>query len=470
MTASERYACWALVLGMAGGCQVNPDSEPGVDAFLRRLSEDGYEVQQGATAPLFLEDCESLPTCFQQNATSPYINWFLPAAPGQPESSTSELPLPQAPPGMSATWKLREDEAVLFIGRTAPPVAYYSVAPYLFGRVDSQTGQRVPVFASLADATNQATITTAGDLFDQEVVFLLTADRTLDDRIRQMLDEHEIAPGGHNTMPLAAADLRMGLGEDADTFLSIERFALFEDEAVGRAYLEDPSTTLLRITPRQEQTIDPFDTPTRAERGTGTDESALTPALDALEVAIREVHGERNVEALTMIPATAVAQNLDHRACIENLTDCLGEVSDAAYSAGPFEVLRGDGELRLSESEEDFFVAFGVNHERAGKATYSNMVVNNLVKQAGIAAADSRDMVGSARVYLPDHPDVDDLFAIRVARRCTVEFCIEVPIDFPGVGLDEDLGFVFRAYLEPGRPVAPAPEELTTERILHFTP
>jgi len=38
------------------------------------------------------------------------------------------------------------------------------------------------------------------------------------------------------------------------------------------------------------------------------------------------------------------------------------------------------------------------------------------------------------------------------------------------VELDENLILSFRAYLQPGHTVSSAPEELATERVLHFLP
>jgi hypothetical protein len=131
-------------------------------------------------------------------------------------------------------------------------------------------------------------------------------------------------------------------------------------------------------------------------------------------------------------------------------------------------VARGGPPTRLSADPNDFYIAFGVNHEAASKATYSNVVVANQARQAGVVSFTSRQMPGSAELYLPEHPDVAKLFAVQIARDCAArQFCVEVPVGFPGVDIDADLNFVFRAYLEPGRSVSSAPAELLTERVLH---
>jgi hypothetical protein len=204
-------------------------------------------------------------------------------------------------------------------------------------------------------------------------------------------------------------------------------------------------------------------------RGSGRDERSLEPALAALERAIRATHAAQTIDPVRLFSAATLANNmLNPSRCLAQLSNCMGEVHDTTYSGGPLPVARGGAPSRLSADAHDFYVAFGVNHEAAGKATYSNVVVQNQARQAGVVAFTSRQMPGSAQVYLRDHPDAAKLFAVKIARNCSGQpFCIEVPVGFPGVDLDADLNFVFRAYLEPGRTVSSAPEELLTERVLH---
>ena len=72
------------------------------------------------------------------------------------------------------------------------------------------------------------------------------------------------------------------------------------------------------------------------------------------------------------------------------------------------------------------------------------------------------------RVLTPEAIAADRLFAVEVARSCAERaFCHELATSFPGVPLDEDLFFVFRAYVAPGNTVSPAHDEILTERVLH---
>ena len=120
-----------------------------------------------------------------------------------------------------------------------------------------------------------------------------------------------------------------------------------------------------------------------------------------------------------------------------------------------------------------FVVAFGVNHARTGKATYSNLAVSQLDGLMGVGAVDSDQMVGSARHYLPDHPQADDLFAWVVARDCSQRpepHCLEVPYDCPGVPAGELMMLTFRAYLELATGAAPHEDEMLRARAVHYSP
>lgn len=81
-------------------------------------------------------------------------------------------------------------------------------------------------------------------------------------------------------------------------------------------------------------------------------------------------------------------------------------------------------------------------------------------------------MIGTAREYLPDHPLVDDLYAITVARDCTglPEPCIAVPYTCPGVPTEDYMLISFRAYLEPTTGAAPVESELLADRVIRYTP
>ena len=80
-------------------------------------------------------------------------------------------------------------------------------------------------------------------------------------------------------------------------------------------------------------------------------------------------------------------------------------------------------------------------------------------------------MPGSARPYLPDHPQVDDLYVWKVARTCELDdpYCIEVPYECPGIPSRTQGSIAFRAYTEAETGTGPLTSELVVDRAILFT-
>jgi hypothetical protein len=449
-----------VIFALGSGCdrdrtqQARLGAASGRDPVVQALGEAGYRVELGRVRPFQIQDCVPLPSCFGSNATSPYLIFQLPVAPtGEPAD----------------IWRLRADEAVLVLGSTPPKAAYFSYTPYVFTRYDAASAQQRVVYASISDSLNQVNLQVEGGTqFDARFALIMTADAVAEREIRQTLARTGLAQRATNTLPLPIREVRLGLETEADQLQLLGRIALFEDDAAKRSYLSDPPLRVFRVTPRSVRKPGPLPPRARVARGSGRDERSLGPAVEALDAAIRAAHGAQTIDRVTIFSAATVASVLDPSKCLAQLSNCMGDISDTTYSAGPLAVARGGPPSRLSADAHDFYIAFGVNHEAAGKATYANVVVQNQARQAGVVGFTSRQMPGSAQVYLPDHPDAPKLFAVKITRDCAEQpFCLEVPVGFPGVDIDADQSFVFRAYLEPGRSVSSAPEELLTERVLH---
>src|SRR5690606_30525328 len=84
---------------------------PRDEALTRRLQRAGYDVQPGVVRAFRIEDCAQLPSCFGNNATSPYGLWWLPPAPGTEPPSTEAMGLPPDDRGRLPGWALDADEA-----------------------------------------------------------------------------------------------------------------------------------------------------------------------------------------------------------------------------------------------------------------------------------------------------------------------------------------------------------------------
>lgn len=473
MHPTSRAAAAICALMMLPGCgSTTEDRAPEAPPPLETLRVAGYTVAAGNATSFVIEDCLALESCFGNNASSAYLLFNVPHGEGQETPLDAGLlgELPGVAAGASARFAMRADEAIVLVGWTPPPSRYFGITPYIFDRW--YAGERKTVFASLGDTWNRPALTTEPPDTDEGHVALIAAvDTHAAAAARIGLVEAGVPDGIIHDVPLPSGDLELGLGADADTLMLLGRVSLFEDPEQGERWLDELPWRVFRLTPDRPRDVDPLPQPAGRSRGTGTDEAAYAEALDALEVAIRERYAAQSVSAVDITSASIMERLLDPMRCMAQGLDCRGDNRDATYAVGPLAVITG-GELRLSTDPGDFFVAFGVNHEASGKATYANVVVNNQPRLAGVAAFDSRQMPGSADRYLPDHPQKDALFAVHVRRDCADDPhpCLSVPTGFPGVGLDEDLFFIFRAYLEAATGTGPSPSELLTERVLRVQP
>jgi hypothetical protein len=433
---------------------------PTVEALIAALEADGFEVQEGRFAFTDLSDC-CLPghSCYGNNPSSPYAGYYLPRGPGQTAANPGE-----DASGIASSWRLRADEAVIFVGRTPPANRYFSFRSYMFDRLSPDTGRRETVFASLGDSLNQLVIATMGtpggapgDPFEQETIVVTTADAGIDERVRAAAESVGWSRAIMNTDVIPAGVGRMGLEEDADTFNQVFRVALFDDAEAGDAYLADPPAVVLRATPRTPATPDPYAEPAPRVRGTGSTEEHLRAAAERLREAIVAAHSGFAATPLAVDPSTGSPAS-----CIELYVNCNGDNRDTVYL--------GTDDFAFADSPDDFVVVYGVNHELTGKSTYSNFAVYALRHLIGVAAIDSRRMPGSAEVYLPGDPDAGSLYAWKVARECGDDpHCVEIPVDCPGVPAGGRSWIMFRAYLESATRTAPLASELVYDGAIHFT-
>lgn len=445
------------------GCDSNSKSSTSVDVTQSALENSfdaaGFDVTRGRFE--FIDTskcCNPLGFCAGNNPSSPYAAFYVPKAPGQIAPNNN-----QQADGMSDAFKLRADEAIVFMGNTPPKAAYFGFTPYVITR-RYPLGLRVP-FASLGDTLNHEVIATAGtpggaagDPFDARTVIIVTADSGTDARVRALLTQAGVPGEIVNTIVVPSAIAKLGLDATADTIGVLFRLALVEDPAAGQQFIENPGAVLLRLTPHNPAAIDPLPAPTPRARGTGRTESAYQPALDRLEAAIRARYAGMSIESLPILFVEP-----DPALCLQEGVSCLGDNRDTIYPSAQLSV--------LDYPAGTFLMAFGVNHAATGKATYSNFAVYALRHFIGVTAVDSRSFPGSANSWLPNDPDDAFLYAWKIARQCNGEDrCVEIPTTCPGVPELGLMNVTFRAYLEPETKTAPLPSEIVLDRVLRISP
>ena len=433
--------------------EIEPDTgtpPPDPTTFTGFADRAGYEVQSGELWFMDPEDCCGTGAeCLFINPSAPPGSYRLPPAPDQ------ALEAPQPYPTHTLFY-LRPDEAVVFLS-TVPPARYFSLRSYLWSRAASA----YPEFGSLGPTVNP--LSGIPDDGDPSLAVVTTADLDTEAEVIGLLEEAGWDPSHIQVDRIPAGDaelgLRPGVTADADLYTQVARVTLFDDDGQAEAYRADPGQ-VLRLTPRtprtatalhQRQPLPPL--------GTGEAEVDRSVEVDALSAAIHAAYPDHI--GIEVASDEVVVQTYD---CIVNTPTCFGENNDALYRVTP---------PFLLPSDNVFLVAFGVNHEATGKATYTNLAVQTVENTSGVADVDSSKFPASAEAWQADaHPD---LFAWTVARNCDAEHlgdrpCVEVPTGCPGVDLAGLMFITFRSYLEPATGGKPLASELEPDRAILFVP
>jgi hypothetical protein len=446
-----------------------------VERFMQQLNESGYAYESG------LEDildgnknyCERrIFSAMWANPQSRYI--------------VSKLPAPgQAPNSSQLTWRLREDEAVVLIGLTPPPVAYFSFE--LWMTMGSwETGPLLII--SVGDPINVSTMRTTGPTaFDRPFAIVLTGHRRTQAEVNRMLAASGLG-GATNNIPIPPAIFRLGLDQGSDEFLLPSRTAVPErgyEEAL-KNYLDAPPLHVFRVRPKGEPTDDvtkpvyapdPLPVPGLRVSGTGTTELNSNPTLQLLRQRIidtypsyeaHDVPLERGFEE----PYPGLQLNLVINPPVEGAG---GYTYDATYLTGYFSLPDGS-----------FLVAYGVNHVVTGKAAYTSAsLYADEHATVYMASKEHTELWGSARDFIADQPNADEFYAWAFSRagdsgpagphvttldRTDTKYCSK----YYGTERDDvdmkKISVVTRIYMEPATKTRPALSELLLDRLLLFTP
>ena len=465
----KKCSFWLIILivlipaGLLGASfNVNMEAAPmssgDLSALKAALEKDGFTVQEGQFIQFdVLSMCctGQIPSCLGFNPIAPYMSARLPKAPGQTVESTFPW-----------VFRLGANEAVIVVGRTPPPTAYFSYDTYAITRFSEKEQAHKVIFSNLGDTFSHLTIHTSGTVqepFNRDVMIIYTADQGIDSRVRSAARTAGYPTSIINTGVIPDALTRLGTDEKADEIGIVHRMALPQtgSEKALADYLKTPQL-LLRVTLKNQTTPDPFPMPTLRAHGTGRTEMDLMPAVEDLRKAILEKHGKLKATELTtgLFPG----QEFD---CLQREINGYGPTRDALY-------LMTTSVFKLPDSADDFVIIYGVNHEAVGKATYASLNVYEDSMVAGISGEHNRHYAGSAKDYLPNHPQADLLYVWKIARNCRGEpHCLEAQIsNCPKIDLNKlpNLEIFWRLYVERETRVAPAPGEVIYDQAILFSP
>lgn len=429
-----------------------PTPTPGATTLTGIAEAAGFTVSTGAFRVADIDACcDPDASCLWNNASTPYDVYRLPGPDGDATTGAG---------GLIDAYHLRADEALVFLGATPPASKYFSFRSYLTYR--TLDGALAPVLGSLGPSLNGLVIADrlGGDIADQPLAIVTSADAAVERAVIGWLVRSGWDADHVFTDRLPYSLLRLGLDDDDDLISVVSRAAVFDDPAAGDAWRAGEGATVLRLTPSGPEAppAEPFAPEALPPMGSGLGEDGWRDAVDRLEDAIVARYPG-------FVPFVRESNDwvFDTYGCIADAF-CSGEIRDRYYARVPGTTLPDDG---------SFIVALGVNHERTGKASYANVSVETVENQIGLEAVESDRFVGSARAFVPGDPQVDDLYAVVVARDCAPFDglpCMAVATTCPGVPLDEPLVIDFRAYLEPATGSAPIGSELVRDRAIKFVP
>ena len=358
----------------------------------------------------------------------------MPPAPGQ-----TSLDGGMEIDGTHQYFHLGSDEVVVLLGETPPPLVYFGYRTHISDREIGGVMDFVLTTNGLdRNIWDVRRSRGTDDVFEQPLAVVTSSDANAESLVHGLLAGAGYDPAWIEDDRISADITRLGLGDLDDRLGIIHRAAIFDDPTDELAYRADPGLVTLRLTPTMPLVPPaPFASPEPPVTGSGTDESAWAGSLDALEAAI--------VAAYPAFAATRIALHTgtpDPEYCLSTGVVC-GDLSSRIWTRTELFEMPLDG---------SFAIAFGANHERTGKATYSSFAAQTWAHHVGHDALLSPDMVGTATPFLPTDPLCDDLFAVVFARDCSLFHgfaCIDIPVGCPGVEPNGRLYGAGRIYLDP---------------------
>lgn len=471
------------------------------------LEQDNNYVQKGKFSELDtikLASQGKLLSCFGNNNGSVYTVFYLPPAPNQDNSkgnpargwADEEASLyydPEAehyaanpffsPAGFH--YKLRQDEAIVFLTKLPPKCKYYSFINYImftlekegknyskekgyFRAGNEETGYYHPVFGSIGASVNfQNVKAKEAACFDGEAIIIISANKTVTDSVVAKLLEAGYSEDMLNLMTIPEKTYRMGLEKGKDTFCFLGRISQPADVEEYHNYIATLNTTstVFRITPKQAVASNPYANETIIPRGTGVHEVAdledVEQHLDRLRRAIIAKYKDSyDYEELTSdiaVPEGLTAYLKD--------TNAQGDNRDTAY------LMTQDFSLN---SDEDFIVVYGVNHTATGKARYSNAVLYARPMLNGICSVYDSLFAGTTATYLGDEGKDDCYYVYKMARTAMDQDTKIIEYStgntkgiFYGVDNNKPLLMAFRAYVDKTQ-VGASYYELVYDRTIVF--
>ena len=477
-----------------------------VDAFTQTLDAAGFDREQGEFSfwDLVKDTCEGVyPDTLANN---PWPNAYLIIknlkSDGSGGGSSGRV---------NTDWQLRADEAIVLIGQTPPPAAYFSyqtLIATLPDDPDTPINENLLRMGSAAgDTFNIGTIRTIGpDKYRRPVIIIITGNMETERRVRAAALKAGHPDAIINVETISSSIAPLGRGDGGSRFVFVHRVAVPNDSLELQDYARTANSTyrVFRLTPRQQLAPAAEPVPVLRVRGTGHTEMDLYPAVKQLRLAIQDTYKAQGFDAahrkdldtkVWQLPTPPLNREMILEKPYVGLQrgyQLIGATRDTNYLATypnftlGCDEYNGSSEIsperRCVKYTPEFVIVYGVNHQATGKATYSSFSIYadkdrwfGLIN--GTTLSPDFDQGGqpgdSARRFLcPDNPTkcpdaVKYLYAWKVARDCGDEpYCMEVKVNddptkpFNGIDDQPYACSLWDVYSNPGHPINLGPFDL----------
>ncbi len=416
------------------------------------LAQQGFEVKSGYLKVYTKQDCEQysypiMRSCYGNNPAAPYVMPVVPLWHDEYVDTQTLNAYGVPEEGHAISHRFDPREAIVIFGLLPPQADYFGVQTYLntrqgvwdensavykavmnnpfllnlfFAKLPGND-KRIQIVGSLSNAINNVVIerqSASHQAFGQFRVFIITPDRYMDDAIRDALGKSSLAEGDIFTEPIPQ-NMRIGLQESADDFLTVFRYAMPADEAAADAWREDLPLVVLRIRDtnlaRQPQRY-PL---VQLEERTAVEnpaETALAPDLKNLAFAVSQRWGQpcgqddcvaakraMNFQNWQRPPISLVGPQ-----CTEIGMNCLADTQDTVYQLSS----------RLWIDGGQVYAVAGPLATVTGNATYVGLGLNSTLKKKGFDNLSNHDLINTALAYSSTVSNTEQLYLYYFTRDC----------------------------------------------------
>jgi disulfide oxidoreductase YuzD len=477
--------------------------------FIKLLKKKDFIVQEGSLQYIDILKLVSegkSSTALGNIVGAPYATYLLPPAPNQMPSPGQRPPKDYEPdnpnnyppnldfimPGLH--YKLRPDEAIVLIGQTPPQSAYFGFISYLalvenkpgkdyrdtVTAGDRRTGFYHFIGASLGDQINNYSIWTGntpygtpGKPFDTSTIIITTANKRINEHMRDALKDSGFSPGIMNNDNIPIDLVNMGLEKGKDHFSFVMRANIFEDPDVGWDYIHNIEKyfTVLRITPKKPYTPShPWPITALKAKEICTNEFQAIPTArntqDYLRKQILRKYKNPEYDAIDLDFNLAILDNYE------------GILQDVNVWIDNRDTVYVKTENFKLATDDDFLIVYGVNNTQTGFATFINVSLYGDELWNGVAGT----VFTNERQYPADEyfPECDknsrNYYVVKMARRATEKNDITIPYSTGnpkgsayGVDNNQKLFLVIRMYTNQKTKVASAPFDIIWGHAILFT-